>query len=129
MKTSIILGGAGLTVAWPQLAAAISQTRPVPPPTFKSQVAFVKTDDRATGVKKALELLNLNRVKGKKLFLKPNFNSADPAPGSTHSDTLSALVMALQTFGVDRLVVGDRSGMGNTRQVMEQKDVFRNNFV
>jgi len=125
LKTSVILGGAGLTAAWPQLTSATPQTRPLPPLTFKSQVAFVKTDDRATGVKKALKLLNLNRISGKNLFLKPNFNSADAAPGSTHPDTLSALVMALQTLGVDRLVVGDRSGMGGTRQVMERKDIFR----
>jgi uncharacterized protein (DUF362 family) len=121
----MILGGAGLTAAWPQLAAAVPQAWPVPPPVFKSQVAFVKTDDRAAGAKKALDLLNLNHIKGKNLFLKPNFNSADAAPGSTHPDTLSALALALQTLGADRLVVGDRSGMGNTRQVMEQKDIFR----
>jgi uncharacterized protein (DUF362 family) len=88
-------------------------------------VAFVKTDERVAGVKKALELLNLNRIKGKNLFLKPNFNSADPAPGSTHPDTLSTLIKALQTLGAERITVGDRSGMGDTRRVMEQKDVFR----
>ena len=57
-----------------------------------TQVAFVKTKDRATGVNKALDLLGINSMKGKDLFLKPNFNSADPVPGSTHNDTLSALV-------------------------------------
>jgi len=88
-------------------------------------VAIVKTDDRLTGVKKALELLNLNHIKGKNLFLKPNFNSADPAPGSTHPDTLGILVKVLQTLGAERITVGDRSGMGDTRRVMEQKDAFR----
>jgi uncharacterized protein (DUF362 family) len=125
LKSSIILGGASLTAAWPQLASATAPARPIPPPTFKAQVAFVKTDNRVTGVKKALELLSLNRIKGKNLFLKPNFNSADPAPGSTHPDTLSTLVKALQTLGAARITVGDRSGMGDTRRVMEQKDIFR----
>jgi uncharacterized protein (DUF362 family) len=125
LKTSIILGGASLSAAWPQRVTATSQTQPVSPPTFKSRVAFVKTDDRTAGVKKALGLLSLNQVKGKNMFLKPNFNSADAAPGSTHPDTLSALVMALQTLGADRLAVGDRSGMGDTRRVMEQKGIFR----
>ncbi len=125
LKTSLVLGGASLTAAWPMLATADTQIQPVPPPTFKAQVAFVNTDDRAAGVKKALELLNLNRIKGKNLFLKPNFNSADAAPGSTDPDTLSALVMGLHTLGADRVILGDRSGMGNTRQVMEQKDIFR----
>jgi uncharacterized protein (DUF362 family) len=89
------------------------------------QVAFVKTKDRATGVNKALDLLGINSMKGKDLFLKPNFNSADPTPGSTHNGTLSALVRRLQAMGAGRITVGDRSGMGNTRAVMEQKGIFR----
>ena len=90
-----------------------------------AQVAFVKTNDRAAGVRKALALLEANPVKGKSIFLKPNFNSADPTPGSTHDDVLSTLVSALQEMGAGRLTVGDRSGMGDTRKVMEKKDVFR----
>ena len=90
-----------------------------------AQVAFVKTQDRATGVNKALDLLGFNGVPGKDLFLKPNFNSADPTPGSTHNDTLSALVQRLQSMGASRITVGDRSGMGDTRLAMDKKDVFR----
>jgi len=90
-----------------------------------ARVAFVKTQDRAAGVNKALDLLEINSMKGKELFLKPNFNSADAPPGSTHNDTLSALVRRLQAMGADRITVGDRSGMGDTRSVMSQKDIFR----
>ena len=90
-----------------------------------AQVAFVKTRDRTAGVEKALDLLGVQSVRGKYLFLKPNFNSADAPPGSTHDDTLSALVQTLKARGVDRLVVGDRSGMGDTRGVMGKKGVFR----
>jgi uncharacterized protein (DUF362 family) len=88
-------------------------------------VAFVKTRDRSGGVQRALDLLEINPVRGKPLFLKPNFNSADPAPGSTHNDTLSALVRQLQEMGASQITVGDRSGMGATRRVMEQKGIFR----
>jgi uncharacterized protein (DUF362 family) len=90
-----------------------------------TQVAFVKTQNRITGVNKALDLLGIDSIKGKNLFLKPNFNSADTPPGSTHNDTLSALVRRLQAMGAERLTVGDRSGMGDTRTVMQQKDIFR----
>jgi len=90
-----------------------------------AQVAFVKTQDRAAGINRALDLLEINSMKGKDLFLKPNFNSADAPPGSTHNNTLSALVRALQAMGAGRLAVGDRSGMGDTRNVMKQKDIFR----
>ena len=90
-----------------------------------TRVAFVKTQDRVAGVNKALDLLEIHSMEGKDLFLKPNFNSADATPGSTHNDILSALVRRLQAMGADRITVGDRSGMGDTRTVMKQKDVFR----
>lgn len=90
----------------------------------KAQVAFVKTQDRAIGVGKALDLLGINPVRGQNLLLKPNFNSADTSPGSTHNDTLSTLVRRLQAMGADRITVGDRSGMGDTRAVMQKKDIF-----
>ena len=90
-----------------------------------AQVSFVKTYDRAEGVNRAIDLLDLDPLLGMHLFVKPNFNSADPAPGSTHDDTLVALVRRLQAMGADRLTVGDRSGMGDTRAVMEQKGIFQ----
>lgn len=125
LKTSAVLGSAALLLPWPRLdplAAPRSQTAtPVP----AAQVAFVKTSDRVAGVKKALELLNFSGVKGKNLFLKPNFNSADPAPGSTHPDTLATLVQSLQALGAAGITVGDRSGMGQTRSVMEQVGLFQ----
>lgn len=90
-----------------------------------SHVAFVKTTDRAAGVKRAMELLGLEKLRGKDLFIKPNFNSSDPTPGSTHEDTLVALMRQLKALGAGPLTVGDRSGMGNTREVMTKKSAFQ----
>jgi uncharacterized protein (DUF362 family) len=90
-----------------------------------TQVAIVKTQDRGAGVEQALALLDIGPLQGQTVFLKPNFNSADPFPGSTHNDTLAALVRALQVRGAGPITVGDRSGMGDTRRVMERKDIFR----
>jgi uncharacterized protein (DUF362 family) len=84
----------------------------------------VKTRDRAEGVNRAIDLLDLAPLTGMNLFVKPNFNSADIAPGSTHDDTLVALVRRLQAEGASRLTVGDRSGMAYTRGVMEEKGIF-----
>jgi uncharacterized protein (DUF362 family) len=89
-----------------------------------TQVAVVKTQDRAAGVERVLALLEVGSMEGKDVFLKPNFNSADPFPGGTHNDTLHALVQALQDRDADAITVGDRSGMGDTRRVMEQKGMF-----
>jgi uncharacterized protein (DUF362 family) len=52
-----------------------------------ARVAFVKTRDRGAGVRRALGLLDLNPIQDRQVLLKPNFNSADPAPGSTHDDS------------------------------------------
>ena len=89
-----------------------------------ARLAFVKTSDRAEGVRRAIDLLGINLVAGKHVFLKPNFNSSDPAPGSTHPEVLVALVKALKEMGAKEITVGDRSGMGDTRRVMDRIGVF-----
>ena len=85
---------------------------------------MVKTTDRAYGVRAALELLALNPARGSRVLLKPNYNSADPAPASTHPDTLRALIEELNNMGARAITLGERSGMGSTRQVLEQTGVF-----
>lgn len=52
------------------------------------------------------------------------FNSAHPFPGSTHNDTLIALIELLKEHGAKKITVADRSGMGDTHQVMEAKGIF-----
>ena len=87
-------------------------------------VAFVRTRDRAEGVRRALDLLGVNPAQDKRLFLKANYNSADPTPGSTHPETLAALVTWLGESGAERITLGDRSGMGATRRVLRARQVF-----
>ncbi len=89
-----------------------------------AQVALVRTTDRAEGTRRALSLLGIQPPSGVPTLLKPNFNSADPTPGSTHLDVLRALVEWLRDGGVESITVADRSGMGDTRRVMEQKGIF-----
>lgn len=97
--------------------AATPQTSGVP-------VAFVKTNDRAEGVRRAIALLGIAPARGKDVLLKPNYNSADPSPGSTHNDTLLALIAALRDMGAGKITVADRSGMGDTRTVMRDLGVL-----
>ncbi|MFC1937020.1 DUF362 domain-containing protein [Chloroflexota bacterium] len=89
-----------------------------------SRIGLVRTADWAEGVHRCIALLGSNPVKGKAVTLKPNFNTADPAPGSTHNDTLRALVLALQEIGATQITLAERSGPPNTRGVMEQKGIF-----
>lgn len=93
-------------------------------PSQTTQVAFVKTADRAAGVARAMDLLGLSRLGGKDFFIKPNFNSADATPGSTSEETLAAIVKKLKTLDAGPMTIGDRSGMGNTWEVMEKKKAF-----
>ncbi len=90
----------------------------------RTRVALVRAEGHADGVRRALALLGVEGVRGKHVVVKPNFNSPDPFPGSTHPDTLEALVEALGAGGAARVTVADRSGMGQTREVMEAKGVF-----
>jgi len=89
-----------------------------------ARVAFVRTRDRVQGIQRALSLLKQNPVAGKRVLLKPNFNSDDPAPASTHPDTLQVLIQSLQQMGTIGITVADRSGMGNTRRVLKNLGVF-----
>jgi uncharacterized protein (DUF362 family) len=113
------------TEVTPMAAPTAVPASPVPTPeSLVGRVALVRTTNRAEGTRRAIDLLGINPVQGKSVFLKPNFNSADPAPGSTHDDILRALVEELLQMGANRLAIGDRSGMGNTRWVMETKGAF-----
>jgi uncharacterized protein (DUF362 family) len=88
-----------------------------------SHVALVKTDDRKKGVKTSLKTLNMNPVKGKNVLIKPNFNTADTTPGSTHNDTLEALVEEVWEMGAKSISLGERS-YPLTREVMEKKAIL-----
>jgi uncharacterized protein (DUF362 family) len=90
-----------------------------------SRISLVSTGDRANGVIKAIDLLKINPVRGKEVVLKPNFNTADPAPGSTHADTLRSLIIKLKEMGAKKITLAERSGPGpTTRENMEKKGVF-----
>ncbi len=95
-----------------------------PAPLRRSRVALVRTADRKRGVTEALKLLNLRGVSGRRVVLKPNFNSADEAPGSTHNDTLFQLVTELREYGARSITLGESSGPPQTHGVMEKKGIF-----
>jgi uncharacterized protein (DUF362 family) len=89
----------------------------------KSHVVLVKTDNRKNGVKTSLKALKINPVKGKDVLIKPNFNTADIPPGSTHNDTLVALVEEIWEMGAKSISLGERS-YPPTREVMEKKEIL-----
>ena len=90
----------------------------------RSKVAIVRTEDRRKGVAEVLKLLKVAVPKGKSALIKPNFNTADATPGSTHNDTLRQLMTELWERDVRAITIGERSGPPVTKKVMEDKGVF-----
>jgi uncharacterized protein (DUF362 family) len=86
-------------------------------------VTLMKTADRKEGVKASLKALKINPVKGKTVLIKPNFNTADTTPGSTHNETLSALVEELWAMGAKSISLGERS-YPPTREVISEKGIL-----
>ncbi len=89
-----------------------------------SKVFILKTIDRAEGVPLMLNKIGLNDYSGKQVALKANFNSADPFPASTHLGTLRALVESLKSAGASEVTMAERSGMGDTKEVLEEMGVL-----
>jgi len=88
-------------------------------------VSLIRTSDRLKGVPRAIALLESNPVQDKAVVLKPNFNTADLPPGSTHIDTLRALVLTLKQMGTKSITLAERCGpFQPTEQVMKEKGVF-----
>lgn len=85
-----------------------------------SLVALALSQERAQGVAAVLKHLGHNPVAGQDVLLKPNLNTADPCPGSSHNDTLAALIEALWDMGAASITLGERS-YHPTRQVLQQK--------
>ena len=112
------------TSAVAEPTATPSRTPQATADDWRGTVVLVKTANRAEGVRRAVELLGVNPIQGKKVLLKPNFNSADPAPGSTHPDTLRSMIVRLREMGAGAITLGERSGMGDTRRVMQQLGAF-----
>lgn len=79
---------------------------------------------RIAAVRNLFEQTDLFRFSGKSVAIKANFNSADPFPATTHIDTLGAIRDALARIQPSRMVLVERSGMRDTRNVLEQTGVF-----
>jgi len=88
-----------------------------------SHVALVHTEDRKFGVELSIRALGINPAKNKDVLIKPNFNTADLCPGSTHNDTLVALVEEVWKMGAKSVSLGERSYSEN-RPVMEEKGII-----
>jgi uncharacterized protein (DUF362 family) len=90
----------------------------------KSKVYIVKTSDRISGIKSLFDNFKLPDIKDKKIVIKPNFNSDDPFPATTHIDTLKTVVQIIKKASPKSITIVERSGMGNTTEVLKNRGVY-----
>jgi len=83
----------------------------------RSLVALVRTEDRESGIAEALRLIGgivpaIENLGEGYVLVKPNCNSYDHFPASTHPDTARLVIKLLIDAGLEReqIVIGDMSG-------------------
>lgn len=89
-----------------------------------AEISLVKCKERKEGVRKSVEALGINPFRNKDVLIKPNFNTSDPTPGSTHNDTLRELMALIKDMGGKKIKIGDRSGPEPTEQVLRKKNIY-----
>jgi uncharacterized protein (DUF362 family) len=91
---------------------------------FSAKVYIIKTTDRAAGIQALLKKTDLSRLCEKKIIIKPNYNSDDPFPATTHIDTLKTVIRALKKVTPESITITERSGMGETGNVLDNRGVY-----
>ena len=92
--------------------------------TDKADVFITGEKNRMAGVQNVLGAFDITMFSGTLVAVKANFNSADPFPASTHIDTLDTVCSAILEQHPARVTLVERSGMGNTRSVLEETGVI-----
>jgi uncharacterized protein (DUF362 family) len=92
--------------------------------TEKADVFISGGKSRVEGIRNVLGAFDLSGFSGSSVAVKANFNSSDPFPASTHIDTLDTLFNAIFEQNPANVTLVERSGMGNTRDVLEQAGIF-----
>jgi uncharacterized protein (DUF362 family) len=118
----LTLGGLTLMYGCSEGSPTNYQYNPDPTPLPTTKIALHKTADRIEGVKQALELLDFPSMQDKHVVVKPNFNTADPPPASTHNDTLRQLITEIKDRGASNVTLAERSYQ-SFNQVITRKGI------
>ena len=71
-----------------------------------ADVYLISSGDRNESVKELFRQFNTNKFRDSEVTIKANYNSADPPPGSTHTDTLRGAAEALKEMGTGGIYHG-----------------------
>lgn len=93
--------------------------------TDRADIFIAGGKDRIAGIQAVLGTFDLSAFSGASVAIKANYNSADPFPASTHIETLDTVCSAvLEQQPPARVTIAERSGMGNTRKVLDDTGVI-----
>lgn len=90
-------------------------------PPERSKVFLIESSDRRRNIEKLFSQFDL--ATDRTVALKANFNSDDAFPATTHKDTLRTVVELLRASGPDGIFMAERSGMGYTSAVLENRGI------
>lgn len=88
-----------------------------------SRVYMVKGSERQDVLERLFAVVELPDLTGKKVAIKPNFNSNDPFPATTHPDTLEFIIKKIKEKKPASITIFERSGMGDTDEVLASRGV------
>ena len=100
----------------------------------KSLVAVVRSEERQHGLIEAMRIIGgiepaMRNLKEGYVLVKPNCNSHDPFPASTHPDTLKFIIKQLLSTGLknEQIIIGDMSGPAwlPTEATMRKNGIFK----
>ena len=88
------------------------------------EVLLIQTDNRIDGIKRIITYFKekFDSFQDKKIVIKPNFNTADPAPASTDITIIKEILINLKD--ASKISIVERSGPANTHQTMQTIGLF-----
>jgi len=89
-----------------------------------SKVAVALNPSRELGCRRVVDVLGMPDLNDKKVLVKPNFNTADRPPGSTHIDTIRTMMELILAQKPREVTLADRSGPAKTSYVFREKGMF-----
>lgn len=109
--TKKIFGGKAINLPENKFLVGQKNTITVTPKEETEEIAAIAySANIAKGIQEVVQRTgNLDFIKlGQKVLIKPNVNSDDPAPGTTHSEALAEMIRLVKAKGA-YVIVGDRS--------------------
>jgi len=79
-------------------------------------------------IERSVELIGgLDRLvkRGDTILLKPNYNTADPFPGSSDPEFVKAVIKMLYEAGAERVILGERTAFLHSRRVLERAGIVK----